>query len=49
MYNEIIKLAKDTKTTDEDGNDIYSTRQLMADVRSIGMREFYEAAKKSTE
>ena len=44
MYNEIIKLAKDTKTTDEDGNDIYSTRQLMADVRSIGMREFYEAA-----
>lgn len=44
MYNEIIKLATDTHTTDTDGNEIFSTRELMADVRSVGMREFYEAA-----
>lgn len=44
MYNEIIKLATETTRTDSSGNTIFSTRQLMADIRSIGMREFYEAA-----
>lgn len=44
MYNEVIKLARSTSETDESGNEVYSTREVMASVRSIGMREFYEAA-----
>lgn len=46
MYNEVIKLVSETATVDKYGNDIpvYTAREVFADVRSIGMREFYSAA-----
>lgn len=46
MYNEVIKLVSETTTVDKYGNDIpeYTAREVFADVRSIGMREFYSAA-----
>lgn len=46
MYNEIIKLVSEESTLDKYGNRIpaYTAREVFADVRSIGMREFYSAA-----
>lgn len=47
MYNEVIQLvAEQTGTVDKYGNDapIYTAREVLADIRSIGMREFYSAA-----
>lgn len=45
MYNEVIKLVKQTKTTNEYG-DVQSTfteREIFAEVQSIGQSEFYQA------
>ena len=47
MYNEVIKLVKEhAGEVDEYGNDspTYTYREVFAEVRSIGMREFYNAA-----
>lgn len=47
MYNEVIKLVSEQPgTVDKYGNDTpsYIPREVFADVRSIGMREFYSAA-----
>lgn len=47
MYNEVIKLLKEKPTElDKYGNDApkHTAREVFADVRSIGMREFYSAA-----
>ena len=47
MYNEVIKLLMEKPTElDKYGNDApkYTAREVFADVRSIGMREFYSAA-----
>ena len=47
MYNEVIKLITEHDSpVDKYGNDdpTYTAREVFADVRSIGMREFYNAA-----
>ena len=47
MYNEVIKLvAKQAATKDKYGNSkpTYTAREVLANVRSIGIREFYNAA-----
>lgn len=45
MYNSVIQLVKETSTTNEYGDIVtdQSERQVFADVRSIGMKEFYQA------
>lgn len=47
MYNEVIKLIKELDPIkDKYGNETprYTAREVLADIRSIGMREFYSAA-----
>ena len=47
MYNEVIKLvAEHVGTVDKYGNEprTYTAREVLANVRSIGIREFYNAA-----
>lgn len=45
MYNEVITLQKRSYSVDEYGDtvEILSTRDVFAEIRSIGMREKYEA------
>lgn len=45
MYNEIIKLIKETKTVDEYGDTKVTTTEkvVFAEVQSIGTNEFYQA------
>jgi len=45
MYNEVITLLKRTYSVDEYGDtaETVSTRDVFAEIRSIGMREKYEA------
>ena len=47
MYYEVIKLvAEHVGTVDKYGNEprTYTAREVLANVRSIGIREFYNAA-----
>ena len=46
MYNDLVILVSQTEKVDKYGNEIptYTKRAVFADVRSIGMREFYSAA-----
>jgi SPP1 family predicted phage head-tail adaptor len=45
MYNEVITLQKRSYSVDEYGDTVetLSTRDVFAEIRSIGMREKYEA------
>lgn len=45
MYNDVIKLVKKTYTTDVYGDTtaVETSREVFAEVRSIGMKEKYEA------
>lgn len=45
MYNEVIELAKESKELNQYGDwvPVESLREVFADARSIGMKEFYEA------
>lgn len=45
MYNEIIKLIKETKSVNEYGDLAVTTTEkvVFAEVQSIGMSEFYQA------
>ena len=45
MYNDIITLIKETKTVDEYGDIQITTaeREIFAEVKSIGTKEFYQA------
>lgn len=46
MYNEAIKLVRETFRVDDYGNEIprQSTRCVFGKIKSIGMSEFYNAA-----
>jgi len=46
MYNEVIKLVKETKTVNEFGDVVATTseREVFAKLQSIGQKEFYEAS-----
>lgn len=45
MFDNVIKLIAETKTTDEYGDtiSIESSREVFAEVKSIGQKEFYES------
>ena len=45
MFDNVIKLIAETKTTDEHGDTISteSSREVFAEVKSIGQKEFYES------
>lgn len=45
MYNDVITLIKTTNTTDEYGDTIetISKREVFAQIKSVGMKESYEA------
>lgn len=46
MYNEIIKLVSETETTNEYGDIVKKPveKTVFAEVMSVGMSEFYQAA-----
>lgn len=43
--NDVITLIKQTKTVDEYGDEVINetSREIFCEVRSIGMKEFYQA------
>lgn len=45
MYNEVVKLIAESKTTNEYGDTVVveSERQVFAQLKSIGQSEFYQA------
>ena len=45
MYNDILTLVKETYTTDEFGDSaaVETARDVFCEVRSVGMREKYQA------
>lgn len=45
MYNEVIKLIKESKTVNEFGDTVVTKteREVFAGLRSIGQAEFYQA------
>lgn len=46
MFNDVIKLITETTTVDEYGDMVITetSRTVFAEVKSIGQKEFYEAA-----